>query len=164
MKKTLHFTIAGLAWLAVLATPLARAWTYSDGDVLLIFRESGSYDVEFDIGNISQFLGHTAPYSAQVTGWDATLVASTFGSVSGASVILAATTAEYATSPSAWLSSSSEVNSVGDVSHTEYASQLYDYIDGIGIAPVADGETAAEANAYVIVETGDKAKGQSSLA
>jgi hypothetical protein len=164
MKKILHYIIAGLAWLAVLATPLARAWTYTDGDVLLIFRETGTYDVEFDIGNISQFLGHTAPYSAQVTGWDPTLVASTLGSVSGASVILAATTAEYATSPSAWLSSSYAVNSVSDVSHTAYAGQLYDKIDGIGVAPVNDGETAAEANAYVIAETGATAKGQSSLA
>jgi hypothetical protein len=164
MKKTLHFTIAGLAWLAALATPQARGWTYSDGDVLLIFRESGSYDVEFDIGNISQFLGHTAPYSARVTGWDPNLVADTFGSVSGASVILAATTAEYATSPGAWLSSSYAVNLVSDVSHTGYESQLYDNIDGIGVAPLEDGETAAETNAYVIAETGATAKGQSSLA
>jgi hypothetical protein len=165
MKKTLHFTIAGLAWLAVLATPLARAWTYRDTDVLLIFRESGSYDVEFDIGNVSQFLGHTAPYSAQVTGWDPTLVNTTFGgSVSGVSVVLAATTASSSGSPSSWLSSSGGVTSVNDVTYTGWESGLYDLIDGIGVAPVADGEKAAEANAYVIAESGATGKGQSSLA
>jgi hypothetical protein len=164
MKKILQFSIAGVAWLAVMAAPLAKAWTYSDGDVLLIFRETGAYDVEFDIGNISQFLGHSAPYSTQVTGWDPNLVVNTFGSIGGASVIVAATTAEYAGSPSAWLSSSYAVSSVSDVSHTDYAGQLYDNIDGIGNAPVEDGETAAEANAYVIQETGDTAKGESSLA
>ena len=80
------------------------------------------------------------------------------------SVIVAATTAEYAASPGAWLSSSYAVTSVSDVSHTQYAGQLYDNIDGIGTAPTLDGETTAEANAYVIAETGDTAKGQSSLA
>jgi hypothetical protein len=53
MKRILHIaTFLAL----VLAAPLARAWVYHDGDVLLIFRENGFDDIEFDLGNISQFL------------------------------------------------------------------------------------------------------------
>ncbi|MGD0816343.1 MAG: hypothetical protein ABSA83_22350 [Verrucomicrobiota bacterium] len=159
MKKMLHFTIAGLAWLAVLATPLARAWTYSDGDVLLIFRETGSSDVEFDIGNVSQFLGHSSPYAVQVTDWSLSLVNSTFGSVSGASVILIATTSGTAT----WITSSGTVNSVSDVTYTGQ-NALYSHINGIGVDPVNDNEDTTGANSYVIQESGDTAGGHSSNA
>jgi len=163
MKKMLHFTIAGLAWLAALATPLARAWTYSDGDVLLIFRESGSSDVEFDIGNISQFLSHSSPYAVQVTDWSLTLVNNTFGSVSGASVILVSTTSSAANPLNTWITSSGSVTSVSDVTHTGWNS-LYAHINGIGVDPVSDNETPTGANSYVIEESGDKAGGHSSNA
>jgi hypothetical protein len=43
-----------------------RLWrgpgVYQDGDVLLIFRENGFDDVEFDLGNISQFLNQPNGY------------------------------------------------------------------------------------------------------
>ena len=160
MKKLFHFTLAGLAWLAVLAAPLARAWTYSDGDVLLIFRETGSDDVEFDIGNISQFTNPLSP-TTHVTGWNLSLVNSTFGSVSGASVILFASTPSSAGTLDTWLTGSANVTSVSDVTYTGW-SELYAHINGIGVDPVSDGEDTAGANAYVIAESGGTAKGQSS--
>jgi hypothetical protein len=76
MKKIITLT---LATLGLLALPQARAWTYSDGDVLLIFRD-GNKDVEFDLGNISQFTGKAAGYTVTVTNWSFSLVTSTFGS------------------------------------------------------------------------------------
>jgi len=159
MKKILHLTLAGVAWLAVLAAPLARAWTYQDGDVLLIFRENGSDDVEFDIGSINQFLGHTNGYSAKVTGWSSNLVNNTFGSISGASLIVASTT-----SSSAWLSSSANVLSVSDVTPSTWHSALYSLIDAVGSRPTNDNETASGTNSYVIQQLGDTSAGQSSLA
>lgn len=149
MKKLLRSTIVGLAWLAVLATSSAKAWTYQDGDVLLIFRgASPADDVEFEIGNVSQFLNHPIGYTTTVTGWDPNLVVSTFGHVTNASVILTATT-----SSSAWISSSSNVTSVSDVTASTFLGDLYDVIDAIGTRPTTY-DTAAETNAYVIQETG----------
>jgi hypothetical protein len=161
MKKMFHLTIAGLAWLAALATTPAGAWTYQNGDVLLIFRPgaSGSNDVEFDIGSVSQFLNHPNGYTTTVTGWDPNLVVSNLSQVSNANVILAA-----ATSASAWISSSSNVTSVSDVTASTFLGNLYDIINAIGSFPANDSEIAAESNAYVIAEFGDTSAGHSSLA
>jgi hypothetical protein len=149
MKKRLQITMAVLAGLAALATPSARAWTYTDSDVLLIFRgNSPQDDVEFDIGNVSQFLNHPNGYTTSVTGWDPSLVVSTLGQVSNASVVLTATT-----SSSAWLSSSSNVTLVSDVTASTFLGDLYDIIDAIGTRPTSY-DTAAESNAYVIQESG----------
>ena len=63
MKNILPTALAGLV---LLATPSARAWPYQDGDALLIFRESGFNDVEFDLGNVSQFLNKPNGYTAAV--------------------------------------------------------------------------------------------------
>ena len=52
MNKIIPLTLASLA---LLSATQAQAWTYNDGDTLLIFRESGFNDVEFNLGNISQF-------------------------------------------------------------------------------------------------------------
>ena len=71
MKKIILPAIALLALLA--ATP-ARAWSYNDGDVLLIFRESGHNNIEYDLGNVSQFLGQTNGYTTTITKWDPGLV------------------------------------------------------------------------------------------
>ena len=51
-----RFILTSLAAVSLLAAPQVRAWTYNDGDVLLIFR-NGSQDVEFDLGSVNQFLG-----------------------------------------------------------------------------------------------------------
>ena len=59
MKRIILTTLAALA---LLASPQARAWTYSDGDVLLIFR-NGSQDVEFDLGSVTNYLGKTNGYT-----------------------------------------------------------------------------------------------------
>jgi hypothetical protein len=50
--------------------------------VLLVFRQ-GSQNVEFDLGSVTNFLGKTNGYTTTVTGWDLSLVTSTFGSLTG---------------------------------------------------------------------------------
>ena len=61
--------ILTLLALALAAVPTARAWTYNDGDVLLTFREAGYNDVEFDIGNVSQFTNLAVGTTITVSGW-----------------------------------------------------------------------------------------------
>ena len=131
MKRLLQATLAALG---MLAAPPAHAWTYSNGDVLLIFRD-GTYEVEFDIGNISQFTGKPNGYTTTITNWSFNLVTNTFGadvtpSGDGVTVLLAASTSTgpnptawvgglepnttaYSPSPSAWGNLHGTINSVG---------------------------------------------------
>jgi hypothetical protein len=105
MKKIISLSLVAFA---LLAAPLARAaWpaTYHDGDLLLIFRESGQNDVEFDLGTVSNYLGHANGYTTSVTGWSLSQVTTTFGSdLTGVSVILVATTGLTNSTPTAWFS------------------------------------------------------------
>jgi hypothetical protein len=111
MKKIFQLTLAVLSLLPALT---ARAWTYSDGDVLLIFRESGipstypspNNDVEFDIGSVTNFLGKTNGYTVPVTaGWSLSAVTSVFTTdLTGVSVVLVAATSPTNATPTAYFS------------------------------------------------------------
>jgi hypothetical protein len=97
-----------LATLALLATPLAQAqtWTYNDGDLLLVFRENGFSDVEFDLGSVTNYLGQTNGYTTTVGGWDSTVVTGQFGSnLKNVDVILLATSGQSAATQTVWLTS-----------------------------------------------------------
>ena len=134
MKKLLY---PALAALSLLAAPTARAWTYSDGDVLLIFRASGFNDVEFDLGNISQFLNKANGYTNAVTGWNHNLVTSTFGTdLTGVSVILASTTSKLDPNRSAWLSSGDPAAAPYDLTSSDWQSSLWSTINSVGTRPV----------------------------
>ena len=152
MKRLLRLTLAGLALLTLLPTPSAQAWTYQDGDVILIFRgisPAPADDVEVDIGNVSQFTNHPNGYSVPVTGWDPSLVTNTFGAVSNANVILTAAIS----STSAWVTSASTSASVLDVTPSTFQSTLYSLINSIGSRPTND-DAVVGTNSYVIAESG----------
>ena len=78
MKKIILLTLAALT---LLNAPLARAWTYTPGDLLLIFR-NGSYDVEFDLGGVNSYLGKTNGYTTTVSYNQSFLTNNGIGSIS----------------------------------------------------------------------------------
>jgi len=123
------FILTITAALTLLTTPLARAWTYNDGDLLLVFR-NGSQDVEFDLGSVTNFLGQTNGYTTTVTNWNLSLVTGTFGSVSGLNVVLLATS-----DPTNWLSSAEPNTTAYNVSSSG-ADTLSGVIDGVGTKPL----------------------------
>jgi len=134
MKKILHI---GTLLALLLAAPLARAWVYKDGDVLLIFRESGFDDVEFDLGNVSQFLNKANGYTTTVTGWDVAPVTNTFGTdLTGVSVILLATTSKTNSSLGSWVSGPEPDTAAYGVSPTAWQSSLWSVINSLGTRPV----------------------------
>jgi hypothetical protein len=148
MKKLIQIAVAASL---LLNTPLAQAWTYSDGHALLIFRESGFNDVEFDLGDISQFLGQRDGYTATLNAWNLSLVTGVFGDdLSGVSVILAATTSDTAASPAAWLSSGDPSAVPSDPSFPTWRANLYSVIDAIGTRPLTYLVPASGASAYSI--------------
>lgn len=139
-----RFILTPLAALALLATPALAAWNYNPGDLLLVFR-NGSQDVEFDIGSVTNVLGHTNGYTASIAGWDPTLVTSEFGSFSGLNVALIATSGG-----TNWLSGIEPNYTAYNVS-AQGAQTLQTIINGVGTKPLFPTQIpAAETNAYSI--------------
>jgi hypothetical protein len=134
MKRIFRMT----AFLALLlAAPLARAWVYHDGDVLLIFRENGFDDVEFDLGNVSQFLNQSNGSTSTVGGWDVTPVLNIFGpDLTGVSVIVLATTGKTNSTLSSWVSGPEPDTTAYAVTPTAWQSSLYSTINSLGTRPV----------------------------
>src|SRR5947207_14353847 len=104
---------AALKHLAVLlvaaSTQIAGAFTYSNTDLLLIFRsDSGFSDVEFNIGSISNYLGKASGTTITVTNWNFNQVVSNFhDSISGVKFLLIATTASTDSPRRSWLTDAS---------------------------------------------------------
>jgi hypothetical protein len=151
MKSIILTTLAALT---LLTTPRARAWTYNDGDVLLVFRR-GSQDVEFDLGSVTNFLGKTNGYTTTVTGWDLSLVTGTFGSLTGVKFVLLA-----AGDPTNWLSSAEPNTTAYNISASA-ADTLYGVISAVGTRPLYPiAIPTAGANSYSI-DTGGQYAGSS---
>jgi hypothetical protein len=151
MKKFLQLALAasGLTALA------AGAWPYQDGDVLLIFRESGYNDVEFDLGNVGQFLHPPNGSSAVVTNWDLALVTNTFGGdLTGVSVILAATESWTNTIKTAWLSGPLPNTTAYDVTPSAWQANLWSIINAIGTRPLIYKVPPAGPSSYSIDPAG----------
>jgi len=134
MKNIFQLTLVGLTLLG--ASALRGGTTYQDGDVLLIFRQTGQNDVEYDIGNISQFTNHPNGYAAAVTGWDPTVATGVFGSdLTGVSVIIASTTSLTNANRTSWLSSGNPTATISDVTPTIWQGNLWSVINAIGNRP-----------------------------
>ena len=161
MKRIIPLGFASL-WL--LATPLAQAWNYNAGDLLLVFR-NGSSDVEFNLGTVSNYLGHAAGYTTTVTGWNPTLVTSTFGSstnintfssLSGVDVLLVAATGAPQT---AWLSGAEPNTTAYTVGPAAWSSSVYGAINATGVRPltynaaVTTNANSSATNSYVLANT-----------
>ena len=149
MKKIILPT---LALLALLATPAARAWTYSDRDLLLVFRESSHPDIEFDLGSVTNFLGQTNGYTTTVTGWDASLVTGEFGTdLTGVNVVLLAVTSQADPNPTAWLSSAEPNTTAYRDGSSDWSSNLHSIISAVGFKPITTPAlTPTETNAYSV--------------
>jgi hypothetical protein len=152
MKKIILSTLAALA---LQSTPLARAWTYNDGDLLLVFRASGHNNIEYDLGSVTNLLGQTNGYTTTITGWDTSLVTAEFGpDLTGVEVILLATTSSTDANPTAWLTSAEPNTTAYNVSLSEWASYLHGTISAIGNKPISPfnvpAAVANPTNAYVI--------------
>lgn len=157
MKKILLI----IAALAGLAAPLAQAWTYNNGDVLLVFRnaESSTYDVEYDIGSVTQFLGHTNGYTTTVTGWNPADVLGVLGgqngpNLTGINVALLAVTGLTNATPTAWVSGIEPNYSAYADNSADFNSSYYNNISTIGNKPVTSDVPVADTNAYSISPSG----------
>ena len=144
MKRIIMLTLAALT---LLNAPLARAWTYKNGDLLLVFRK-GSVNVEFDLGSVNSYLGQPNGYTTPVSGWDLNYLTNAIGSLtdpnSPTEVLLLA-----AGGTTNWLSSA-EPNTTAYQGSSQESSGLNGDISAVGARPVIYNVPSNSPNAYVI--------------
>lgn len=154
MNKLIPLTIAALA---LLVAPVVQAWTYKDGDVLLLFRNvnNPNNDVEYDLGSVNQFLGQTNGYTTTVTNWNPAVVQGVYGTdLTGVSVALLAVTSPTNLTPTAYVSGlEPDTTAYGD-SLSDWNFSYYSTIDAIGVRPLTYSVPTASTNAYSINPTG----------
>ncbi len=126
--------LPGLAGLALLGVPSVRAWTYNAGDLLLVFRENLNNNVEFDLGSVSNYLGHSDGYTNLVSNWNINVVTSNY-SLTGGSVqfALVASTSTTDTNRTAWISDSQPLTAVNDLTASAWTIGLETPIANIGL-------------------------------
>jgi len=91
--------------LTIAGTSVASAFTYSDNDLLLILRRTGSDDLVCNLGSINNFLGQPLGASSVINTPAAGLIQSTYGpDLSAVKYVLAAVTSSGATPQRIWVS------------------------------------------------------------
>jgi len=80
---------------AILATVLgaggsASALTYTDGDLLLILRQNGNNDVEYDLGPVSALTGLSSGTTQTLGSWDLQAALDAYGDLDGVTFVLTA--------------------------------------------------------------------------
>lgn len=160
MKKIL---LPVIALLALLAAPLARAWSYNDGDLLLILRDQGgNYNVEYDLGSVISLLGHTNGFTTAITGWNSSVATGQFGpDLTGVDVVLVAVTSLTNANLTAWVSGSEPDTTAYTGGSAGWSQNLHAIISAVGNKPLTPFNVPAAAgtptNAYVIQPSGTKA-------
>ena len=144
IKKQAIILLAAVAAAGSLQT--ATAMNYTATDLLLVFRETGFSDVEFDVGSVSNFLGLAAGTRVQVN-YDTNLVLGNFNNTyDGVRFVLVAATsssdnllrywatdANLATAPkfttlSAFTTPRSKIESVGSQATSATVSNAAPYV------------------------------------
>lgn len=138
----------------LLAAPRAFGFNYSTNDVLLVFRSPGLDDVEFDLGNVGQFLNHPDGYTLAVTNWSPAVVNANYA-LNGGNVefALLASTGSTDPNPSAWVTDAQPLQSVTDVTLSKWKVGLAGQIAALGTGAAADPLAPANTNYDVVVPT-----------
>jgi len=113
------FTLGALI-LATGWTQTLCAFTYTNTDLMLVFRKDGFFDVEFNIGSVSNYLGKPSGTVIPVTNWNLALVRTNFNttqSLAGIKFILAAVTdgTNVLANRRAWLTDGNQGDAPTDV-------------------------------------------------
>ena len=77
MKKILSTCVLLAAVLG--ASQSASAMTYAEGDLLLVLRQSGSDNIEYNLGSITNFTGLANGTTLTVTNWSSSVALSAYG-------------------------------------------------------------------------------------
>jgi hypothetical protein len=115
-------------------TQTLSAFTYTNSNLLLVFRRDGFFDVEFNIGSVSNFLGKASGTVIPVTNWNLNLVRTNFNttnSLANIKFILAAVTASDDPVRRAWLTDATSSDTPTDQTGSRL-TLIYSKISEIG--------------------------------
>jgi len=108
------------------------AFTYSETDLLLVFRKDNFNDVEFNLGSVSNYLGKTDGTVITVSNWDLAQVRANYNnSLANVKFLLTAVTASSNAVPRVWLTDANSAGTPTDISGSKF-SGLYSKISFIG--------------------------------
>jgi len=138
-------------------TQLLAAFTYNDTDLLLVFRKVNSVgninDVEFNLGSVSNFLGHATGTTIPVTNWDFGLVQSNFNnSLDNVDFLLVAATAVTDPLRRVWLTDAKASSTPTDISGSKMGV-LGSKIEFVGLQ--GQSFTATNSQEVYLVPPGD---------
>ena len=123
----------GLLLLIAGWTQLLAAFTYNDTDLLLVFRKVNFNDVEFNLGSVSNFLGHATGTTIPVTNWDLGLVQSNFNNtLDNVDFLLVAATAVTDPLRRVWLTDAKASGTPTDISGSKMGA-LGSKIEFVGL-------------------------------
>ena len=134
---------------ALAALPFAptQAFTYRDGDLLLVFRQDGYNDVVFNLGSVTNFTGLASGTVKPLTNWSAALALENFdGTLDGSKFVVVAASAPQGTASKSWLTDADDAGAPTHVTYSKWSLQ-YSAIAAVGrqAAEIAPAGT----NAYV---------------
>src|ERR1041385_7261884 len=137
------------------AVQSAGAFTYSDSDLLLVFRRDGFNDVEFNLGSVSNYLGRMSGTTMTVGGWDLNLVKANYNnSLASVKFLLGGSTSATDASRRIWSSSAQLAPSTPptDLSGSRWNS-LHSKLSYVGTE--ATNFTAGSASASFVVASSE---------
>jgi len=150
MKRTLHF-LCTLA--AALVTHTVSAFTYSDYDLLLILRQEGLNDVEFNLGSVTNYLGQPDGTVITVTNFDVNLAKSGFNNnLVGVKFILMAATNSNAAIKRAYLTDADPASVPTDITVSSWRT-LQSKISFVGIQAAIN--TASNSTESYVISPSD---------
>jgi hypothetical protein len=151
MKNMSDLIQMALVAVVLASATRAMAFTYADGDLLLIFRKNGYKDVEFNVGTVSNLLGKASGTIVPIS-YDVNAVKTNYNnSFSGVNCILVAATSMSSTYRRVWCTD-------GDTNQiiTPMNKTLSDW-SGIQAVVKSTGDEAAKSgtsgNVYVVTST-----------
>ncbi len=131
------------------SVPLAEAYTYEDGNLLLIFRKPGFNDVEFNLGDVSTLTALPEGTERVITGWDLPLVQTQYDLTDDVRFLLIATTPSDAVNRSSWLTSADPGVAAVDRTQAQWRL-LWARINAVGTRPIGTFGIPNTTNSYVI--------------
>src|SRR5258706_10296085 len=138
-----------------LSSQIAGAFSYSDGDLILVLRKENDKDIEFNIGTVSNYFGKASGTTIVVTNWDFNLVRSTFTpftTLAGIKFVIMATTSASDPVRRSWLTDSDASGTPTDTSASKM-STLHSKIDYVG--QLAQAYTATNNQQSYVVPAND---------
>ena len=126
------------------------AFTYTNSNLLLVFREGNPFnDVEFNIGSVSNFLGRPNGTVITVNNWDVNLVRANFNnSLANVKFILLAVSEANDSPKRAWLTDANQTDVPTDITGSAW-SKLYSKISYVGAQAAAATFTNSSSQVYV---------------